>query len=101
MRLNYILSLIVTFVTLATAPVSAASIAAPLLALSAQTHVDVVSALRANGYEVTSVARTFMGRVKIIAIKNGQTREVVVSRHTGEVKSDRSFANKGLSLIHI
>ena len=92
--LAVILALIATLTALASPLSAAPQVVGPLAVFSAQAHVEIVSALRADGYEVTSVTRTWLGRVKIKAVKNGLGREVVVSRHTGEVKSDRSYAPK-------
>lgn len=57
--------------------------------IAAQTYRDVVSILELSGYKVTSMKSTLLGRVKIRAQNRKHVREVVVSRSTGEVKSDR------------
>lgn len=61
--------------------------AAPLIAQ--QAYQSVIAALRKEGYRVTEVRRTLLGRIRII-VRNGKyVREVIVSPNTGEVKSDR------------
>lgn len=51
-------------------------------------YADVISALRSDGYRIVSVDRTFLGRIRIVAQNNRHVREVIVSRSTGEIKSN-------------
>ena len=53
-----------------------------------QTYLDVMANLEAAGYAVVETKTTFLGRVQITARNAAHLREVVVSRATGEVKSD-------------
>jgi hypothetical protein len=53
-----------------------------------QTYLDVMANLEAAGYTVVETKTTFLGRVQITARNAAHLREVVVSRATGEVKSD-------------
>ena len=49
---------------------------------------SVAAQLAEQGYEVVETGRTLLGRVRIVAERDGQVREVVVSRSTGEVMRD-------------
>ena len=62
-------------------------VAAPLVAQQAQ--LPVIDALRAEGYRVTSVKKTLLGRIRVLIQNKNHIREVVVSPSTGEVKSDQ------------
>jgi hypothetical protein len=53
-----------------------------------RTYLDVVTSLKAEGYEITDVSKTWLGRIKIVATSKANLREVIVSRTTGEVLSD-------------
>jgi hypothetical protein len=55
-------------------------------------YAVVLSALEQNGYRVVEMKTTFLGRQKILAKNRLHMREVVVSRSTGEIKSDRIIA---------
>lgn len=50
---------------------------------------DVIVQLRDAGFTINAVTRTFLGRVRIEASNDTTVREVVVSRSTGEILSDR------------
>jgi hypothetical protein len=70
------------------ADVSASANASVILAAQQQTYLDVMANLEAAGYTVVETKTTFLGRVQITARNAAHLREVVVSRSTGEVKSD-------------
>ena len=53
-----------------------------------RTYLDVVASLEAEGYEITDVSKTWLGRIKIVATSKANLREVIVSRTTGEILSD-------------
>ncbi len=53
-----------------------------------QSYLDVIAQLEANGYTLSSVERTLLGRMKITAQNRVHVRELVVSRSTGEVMRD-------------
>lgn len=61
----------------------------PSMLVSAQSYVDVINMLEKAGYRVSGMKTTLLGRVKIRAQNRQHLREVVVSRSTGEIKSDR------------
>lgn len=61
----------------------------PILMIAQQTYLDVVGMLENTGYRVLNMKSTFLGRVRIRAMNREHVREVVVSRSTGEIKSDR------------
>jgi hypothetical protein len=63
--------------------------AAVALPLWGQEPADaVVARLQAEGYTVRTVEQTLLGRIRIEAVKDGQRREVVVDRATGEILRD-------------
>jgi hypothetical protein len=57
--------------------------------IAQQTYIDVVGMLETSGYRVLDMKSTFLGRVRIRAKNHEHVREVVVSRSTGEIKSDQ------------
>ena len=59
------------------------------LQLAQQTYVSVIGNLETNGYAVVDLKTTLLGRVKIVAQNSAHVRELVVSRSTGEIMSDR------------
>jgi len=67
---------------------SASASAGVTLVAQQQTYLDVMANLEAAGYTVVETKTTFLGRVQITARNATHLREVVVSRATGEVKSD-------------
>lgn len=78
MRLNRRILLIATL--------SAATMAWP--ALAASIAENVTAQLLEQGYTVTSVERTLLGRTRIVAVKNGQEREIILNGRTGEILRD-------------
>ena len=61
--------------------------------VAAQTGVaePVVDQIEAQGYSVTEIERTWLGRILITARNDTHLREVVLNRVTGQVVSDRAF----------
>ena len=57
--------------------------------LAQQTYVSVIGNLETNGYAVVDLETTLLGRIKIVAQNSAHVRELVVSRSTGEIMSDR------------
>lgn len=57
--------------------------------IAAQNYTMVIAMLEDTGYRVTSMKSTLLGRLKIRAQNREHVREVVVSRSTGEIMSDR------------
>jgi hypothetical protein len=51
---------------------------------------QVTAALEAQGYDVVSVGRTWLGRVRILAESDALRREIVLNPTTGEVLRDYS-----------
>lgn len=49
---------------------------------------DIVAGLRAEGYEVREVTRTWLGRIRVEAINDRYQREIVFDRVTGEILRD-------------
>lgn len=60
-------------------------------------YQNVISNLQSEGYKIIKVSRTLLGRIRIVARNGDHTREVVVSRTTGEIKRDvvRAIAGSG------
>ena len=52
---------------------------------------EIVSTLRERGYRIVEDERTWLGRQRILAEKNGTRREVVFNPGTGEILRDYSF----------
>lgn len=59
----------------------------------------ITLSLEKEGFRVTSARRTLLGRVRILATRQGQNREVVIDPRTGEVLRDlvRSVSDLGES----
>ncbi len=60
----------------------------------------IVSQLQEQGYDAISVKRTWLGRLRVTAIRQEQRREIVVNPLTGEIlrdlsTPDQTFASKG------
>ena len=89
------------FCALATPSSAVSPIGMPVVAgLATQSYLTVIQMMESNGYRVVSMKSTLLGRVKIRVRNPEHLREVVVSRSTGEIKSDRIvqvFSNPGIS----
>jgi hypothetical protein len=70
-------------------------LAAALILLGTPAGADsvrqVIQALQGQGYNVTEVSRTWLGRIRIEAVRGNAVREIVMSRSTGEIKQDALF----------
>ncbi|MEM9975623.1 MAG: hypothetical protein AAF771_15705 [Pseudomonadota bacterium] len=53
---------------------------------------DVIWLLQSEGYEVTEISRTLLGRIRIAATNGAFDREVIISRTTGEIRYDGVYA---------
>lgn len=62
-------------------------------AFASDAHVAVIQQLQQQGATVESVQRTFLGRAKITVTIDGRTRQIVVSRSTGEVLHERTISS--------
>ena len=51
-------------------------------------YLEVVSALKANGYKIESITITFLNRAKILASNPHHLREIVISRASGQILRD-------------
>ena len=58
------------------------------------TQSDVMRALQSQGYSVERVGRTFLGRIKLTVSDATTTREIIVSRYTGEVLHQRTLVRR-------
>ena len=62
---------------------------APLAATAQNSPNDaIMAALAENGYEIISTNKTWLGRIRIVAEKDGARREIVFIPGTGEVLRD-------------
>lgn len=52
---------------------------------------EILSTLRERGYRIVEDERTWLGRQRVVAEKNGARREVVFNPGTGEILRDYSF----------
>lgn len=48
----------------------------------------IVRRLRKQGYTDISSSRTFLGRVRIVAWRGGESREIILNPYTGEILRD-------------
>ena len=48
----------------------------------------IVRRLRQQGYTDISSSRTFLGRVRIVAWRGGESREIILNPYTGEILRD-------------
>ena len=55
---------------------------------------DVITRIEADGYTVTDVRRSWLGRTVITAVNDRELREVVLNRTSGEVLRDQRFPNE-------
>jgi uncharacterized membrane protein YgcG len=51
----------------------------------------VIAQIQAEGYTISDVTRTWLGRIVITAQMDSSQREIVLNRTTGEVLRDRMF----------
>lgn len=49
---------------------------------------EVIAQLQAAGYQVVDVSKTLLGRIKVTVQNEVHTREIFISRATGEIKQD-------------
>lgn len=56
---------------------------------------DVVVQLAQQGYQNITVSTTWLGRVRILAVRDGGTREIVLNPRTGEILRDLWTAADG------
>jgi hypothetical protein len=54
---------------------------------------DVITRIEAEGYTVTEVTRSWLGRIVITASSKTDLREVVLNRTSGEILRDQRFPN--------
>lgn len=88
MRASLITATLTAFLLL-TSPV-AAQVTAP---------DSVVDAIEADGYTITKIARSWLGRTVITARNANGLREVVLNRQSGEVLRDQTFRNDQLNRL--
>lgn len=52
---------------------------------------SIIADIEADGYTITDIARSWLGRIVITARKGGRLREVVLNRSSGEILRDQRF----------
>jgi hypothetical protein len=72
--------------------IAAAGLALPAVAAFSD---DVVAQLVSQGYRDISVSKTWLGRIRIVATRDGGTREIVLNPGTGEILRDLWTASDG------
>lgn len=70
---------------------TALALAAPVCAQDYA--ADLESRLKGQGYEIDTIERTLLGRVRIVARGPDGAREVIVNPRTGEILRDMSTAS--------
>lgn len=73
-----------------TGPVLALSLALASPGLATPGQDLVTASLRGQGFEVTLVHWTWLGRIRIIAVSDDIRREIVINPNTGEILRDYS-----------
>ena len=84
------------YVTAGTATMLRKTISAGLIAAAgltappavAEPLQDITTDLQQQGYHITEVRRTLLGRIQVTAETNGYRREIVFDRTTGEIRRD-------------
>jgi len=68
---------------------------APVPALAQNDMIaEVITRIEANGYTVTDVRRSWLGRTVITATNENGLREIVLNRTSGAVMRDQKFPNE-------
>ena len=62
---------------------------------------SVVTQLRGQGYRDINVARTMLGRVRIVGARRGITREIILNPRTGEILRDVVLGDDGQVSVQI
>ena len=55
--------------------------------------------LKREGFKIISIKKSFLGRIRILALKNNNLREIIISRSTGEIKRDAIISSNGSAEI--
>lgn len=81
------------------APIITTTIAAFLFAHSpaaaqVTAPASVIAGIEADGYVITDIARSWLGRIVITARNDAGLREVVLNRTSGEVLRDHKFPSE-------
>lgn len=63
--------------------------------LRANVEDALLARLRAEGYGRITVSRTLLGRLRIVAVRPGGRREIILNPRTGEVLRDVFIADDG------
>ena len=68
--------------------VGAAAALLPSVAFAADFADKIIRRLRKQGYTDITTSRTLLGRVRILAWRGGESREIILNPHTGEILRD-------------
>ena len=49
---------------------------------------DIIDEIRSQGFKISRVQRTWLGRVRVVALNDSFRREVVIDPTTGEIRRD-------------
>ena len=79
----------------ATDAFASTQVQAEVVVINARDQDEVFAALQAQGFTVTEVGRTFLGRIRITAESEAGTREVVMHQRTGEILRDVMISGFG------
>jgi hypothetical protein len=60
----------------------------PGVAFAADFADKIIRRLRKQGYTDITTSRTLLGRVRILAWRGGESREIILNPHTGEILRD-------------
>ena len=63
-------------------------VGAPHVAAAQSVQEQIVGQLRAQGFTEISLNRTWLGRVRVVALRDGLRRELVFNPQTGEILRD-------------
>lgn len=72
-----------------------AQVMAVLPAMAATFVEQIVAQLQAQGFQDIQVERTWLGRARIQAMRDGTSREIVVNPTTGEILRDLWLSQSG------
>ncbi len=65
-----------------------AALASPSAAQPASVADQIIAMLRDQGYTEIRISRTWLGRVRILAVSDQYWREIIISPRTGEILRD-------------
>ncbi|WP_281859484.1 hypothetical protein [Litoreibacter halocynthiae] len=67
--------------------------------VAGKSYQRTVQKLRSEGFKIVSVKKSLLGRIRVLALKNNNLREIIISRSTGEIKRDAIISNSGSTQV--